>query len=244
MVTEKASHPTTWINQLLERQQIDLSHPIDSNIPLWPGDPQVEFSLVADYLAEGYFLRSFSMGEHSGTHVNSALSFTEQAADIASMNRSHWLVPAVCIDISESVKLEETYQLTVGDILRWEQHHRPISEGEVVLVLTGWSEYWLDPEKYFNIVEEIAQFPSISQQAVEFLIHQRNITGVGIDTHGLDSPHDNHFGINQALLSNQRLAVENLTNLNQLPATDIMLMIGLLKLVGGSGSPVAVTAIF
>ncbi|WP_163835291.1 cyclase family protein [Spartinivicinus ruber] len=239
-----AHHPTAWINQLLGRQQIDLSHSIDSNIPLWSEDPKVVFTQVADYLPDGYFLRSFTMGEHSGTHLNASKSFIDEGDDIASMQRSHWILPAVCIDIREAVDEEVTYQLTVGDILRWEQHQRPIRKGEVLLVLTGWSEYWLAPKEYFNVgADGIAQFPSVSQQAVEFLIHQREIAGLGIDTHGLDSPHDNHFGINQALLSNQKLAIENLAHLDQLPAADILLLVAVLKLVEGSGCPSAITAI-
>lgn len=238
------SHPIDWINQLIKRQQVDLSHPISSKIPLWPGDPKIVFTQVADYISDGYFLRRLTMGEHSGTHLNAEKSFDEKGRDIASSNRSHWLVPAVCIDNREAVKIEPNYQLTVGDILRWEQHNRPISAGEMLLVLTGWSIYWAAPEQYFSIDEEgLAQFPSVSQQAVEFLIQQRDIGGIGIDTHGLDSPHDNHFGINQALLAHQKLAIENLTNLEQLPASDMLLAIGLLKLEGGSGSPISVTAI-
>ncbi|MFQ6026778.1 MAG: cyclase family protein, partial [Dehalococcoidia bacterium] len=47
---------------------VDLSHPIYEEMPQWPGDPPAQFETVARREREGYFLRRFSLGEHSGTH--------------------------------------------------------------------------------------------------------------------------------------------------------------------------------
>src|SRR5690606_13973649 len=57
------------------RKVIDLSHVITPNIPLWPGDPAVEFTPVANFDTDGYYLRSFRIGEHSATHMNAPNSF-------------------------------------------------------------------------------------------------------------------------------------------------------------------------
>ena len=54
---------------------VDLSHQIHEGMPQWPGDPAVEFETVADLDRHGFFLRRFSMGEHSGTHLNAPLGF-------------------------------------------------------------------------------------------------------------------------------------------------------------------------
>jgi len=43
-------------------------------------------------------------------------------------------------------------------------------------------------------------------------------------------------------LEKQRIVLENLANLDLLPAADITLVIGILRLLGGSGSPVSVLA--
>jgi kynurenine formamidase len=45
-------------------------------------------------------------------------------------------------------------------------------------------------------------------------------------------------------LSIGKQVLENLTNLDQLPPKDITLMIGILRLRGGSGSPASVLALF
>jgi kynurenine formamidase len=44
-------------------------------------------------------------------------------------------------------------------------------------------------------------------------------------------------------LKNNGFVLENLTNLEQLPITGITLIIGILKLTGGSGSPVSVLSL-
>lgn len=54
---------------------LHLSHAIAPNIPQWPGDPPVEFETVASLEKDGYYLRRFSLGEHSTTHINAPNSF-------------------------------------------------------------------------------------------------------------------------------------------------------------------------
>ena len=54
---------------------IHLSHLIDQDIPKWTGDPPVEFTSVAEIPDDGYYLRGFSLGEHSGTPINAPNSF-------------------------------------------------------------------------------------------------------------------------------------------------------------------------
>ena len=61
---------------------VSLSWEINPEIPLWPGDPQVELEAVASLEAEGYNLRRFAMGEHSGTHINAPRSFFEDGPSI------------------------------------------------------------------------------------------------------------------------------------------------------------------
>ena len=80
-------------------------------------------------------------------------------------------------------------------------------------------------------------FPGFSYDATEFLITHRQITGVGIDTHGVDSGQNTNFTINCLLLEKSLIVLENLTNLDHLPPQGTTLIIGILRLKGGSGSP-------
>src|SRR5690606_8043841 len=70
-----ASEQGKGMHNIKFRQVVDLSHVITTEIPLWPGDPAVEFETVATLENDGYYLRSFKIGEHSATHMNAPNSF-------------------------------------------------------------------------------------------------------------------------------------------------------------------------
>jgi len=49
---------------------IDITLPIDSTLPVWPGDPQVNISRVPGDGASSAAVSHISMGSHTGTHVD------------------------------------------------------------------------------------------------------------------------------------------------------------------------------
>ncbi|MBW4625243.1 MAG: cyclase family protein [Brasilonema octagenarum HA4186-MV1] len=222
---------------------IHLSHVIDSDIPQWQGDPPVEFETVAELHKDGYYLRRFSLGEHSATHINASNSFHLDGVGIHEYSAESLVVPGVVIDIREQALLNPDYTLCVEDILSWEERYGKIPPGCVVLLYTGWQEKWLEKNAFLYQDEQGSMhFPGFGSDATRFLLEERQIAGVGIDTHGVDSGQDTTFGTNSLVLEKPRIVLENLTNLNQLPPTGATLAIGALRLRGGSGSPVGVLA--
>lgn len=226
------------------RRIIDLTHKIDPDIPLWPGDPVVELETIADFSTSGYYLRRFSMGEHSGTHLNSPKSFYQDGMGIDDYSPESCILSAVVINIREKASQNPDAILTVNDIKDWEEQHDIIPANSMILLYTGWQEKWHNPIDFLNIdTEGKLHFPGFGSEATQFLIEQRHIMGVGIDTHGVDPGFDHSFNTNKMILKNNGFVLENLTQLDQLPATGITLMIGILKLTGGSGAPVSVLAL-
>lgn len=222
---------------------IHLSHVIDTDIPQWQGDPSVEFETVAELHKDGYYLRRFSMGEHSATHINAPNSFHLDGVGIDEYSAQSLVVPVVVIDIREKALGNSDYTLCVEDILAWEKRYGEITPGCVVLLYTGWQEKWLDKNAFLNQdAQGSMHFPGFGSDATRFLLEERQIVGVGIDTHGVDSGQDTTFATNRLVLERQGIVLENLTNLDQLPPTGATLMIGVLRLRGGSGSPVGVLA--
>lgn len=224
---------------------IHLSHVIDADIPQWAGDPPVEFATVAELPKDGYYLRRFSLGEHSATHINAPNSFYPNGIGIDQYPAQSLVVPAVVIDIRPSVAVNPDYPLTIADIRAWEEQFGEIPDNSLVLLHTGWQDKWLDQNAFFNQdAEGIMHFPGFGSDATQFLLKERQIAGVGIDTHGVDSGQDSTFATNRLVLSQPRIILENLTNLEQLPPQGATLVIGILRLRGGSGSPAAVMAFF
>ncbi|WGV26149.1 cyclase family protein [Halotia branconii] len=223
---------------------IHLSHIIDQSVPQWPGDPSIEFDTVAELSQDGYYLRRFSLGEHSATHINAPNSFHSYGVGIDQYSPQSLVVPAIVIDICETTTIYPDYALTIADILAWEEEYGTISSGSVVLLNTGWQNKWWDEDAFFNRdTQGIMHFPGFNSDATQFLVDERQIGGVGIDTHGVDPGQDNSFATNRLVLEKPRIVLENLTNLDQLPAKGTTLVIGILRLRDGSGSPAAVLAL-
>ena len=131
------------------------------------------------------------------------------------------------------------------DLRDWENIFGPVVDGSLVLLNTGWSGYWIDPLRYMSMdIEGGMNFPGFSEEAANFLISERGIKGVGIDSPGVDAGSNLEYSINKLVLSENRIVLENLTNLSVLPAVGVSLSIGIIKLKGGHGSPASVMAYY
>ena len=220
---------------------IDLSHTIDQCMPLWPGDPLTEFITVANRDVDGFYLRKISIGEHTGTHLTAPFTFHPNGSSVDQYPLESLVAPGVTVDISDRTSMNPDYTMSVTDLINWERKYGPISNGSIVLALTGWQQKWRAPENYLGIdTMSRLHFPGFSLEAAQFLLDHRRIHGLGIDTHGIDPGLDNTFSVSKLMLQEPRIVLANLTNLNKLPPKGFTLTIGILKLQGGSGSPASV----
>ncbi|MEC4239411.1 cyclase family protein [Pseudomonas sp. DSV-1] len=221
---------------------VDLSHLITTHIPVWPDDPPITFTPQASLQEHGYYLRSFSMGEHSATHMNAPSSFFPQAMGIDGYRPEALVRPAVVIDVQAPARDNPDHVISIQDIEQWEVDNGLIEAGSVVLFHTGWQSRWSQPVRFFNGDEQGLHFPGVGADASRFLLEQRAIAGIGIDTHGVDPGQETSFACNRLVLARNGIILECLNNLDQLPPTGITLVIGVLRLQAGSGSPASVLA--
>ena len=227
---------------------VSLSQPLRPAMPQWPGDPPLEFQPVATLETDGYFLRRFAMGEHSGTHANAPAAFHPGGVGIDAYPPESLTAPAVVIDIREKTAGNPDYALTVADLRAWERRQGTIPAGSVVLLYTGWQDKWADPAAYLGLAAPDVEpggglhFPGFGLPAAQWLLRERNIAGLGLDTAGVDGGQDSGFAVNRLILEQPRIVLENLGGLAQLPPAGSTLIIGVLPLTDGSGSPAAVWA--
>lgn len=223
---------------------VDLGHPIHPDIPRWPGDPPVTFKAAASLEREGYRLNAFSMGEHTGAHMNAPRSFHPQGPAIDSYEASSLVAEAVVIDVTAQAASDPDYALDPSAIESWEDRWGPVPAGSLALLRSGWDRKYSSPGRFFGFDREgNMHYPGFSPEAARFLLEQRQVHGLGADSPGLDPSWDNEFTVNRLVLQQPRLALECLNNLGQLPAVGATLVIGILKLRGGSGSPASVIAL-
>ena len=179
------------------------------------------------------------------THLNLPASVVRGRPTAAQIPARDLFAHAVLVDIAARVAQRADYRVTVEDLLAWERRNGRIPKGSVVLLNTGWSRRWGDPARYLNLdAQGVPRVPGFSANAITFLVSERDIRGVGLDTWGADVPPGTHGADTETrpLLQAGKWQLVNLTNLDRLPAKGTKLVIAPLRLEAGS-APARVIAI-
>lgn len=222
---------------------VELHHPLQPGVPVWPGDPPVQFVDHAQLEREGYFLRRLSLGEHSGTHLNAPVHFLPQGLAVDQIPPERLVLPAVVMDVRAACAVNADFALPLEAVHAWEGEHGRVPSGCLIILFTGWQERWDVPVRYWNVDQEgRLHFPGFSLASARFLIEERGAAGLASDGPGLEPGLDEAFSVNRYLLGCNALALENLCHINYLPALGATLVIGLLRVAGGSGAPVSILA--
>lgn len=230
---EVPAKPVKLDTEVKASQVVDLSHPMWPEMPFWPGGVPFQMDRLVDY-SDGYRLHQFHMGENTGTHVDAPSHFIEGNLSIDEIPLNKLIVPAVVIDVQDRVALNADYQLSREDILIWEQVHGKIKKGTLVILNTGWYKRFSDPEKYINMDgNKQMHFPGFSPDAAR-LLTDRDVAGIGIDTLSLDYGLSVSFETHTIMLKDNRYQIENMNNLDLLPATGSVVVVGVLPVKGGS----------
>ncbi len=214
---------------------IDCSHPIDARMPHWPGDPQTRIQPAATHARDGYAVNELCFGEHGGTHFGAPSHFVDGGATVDQFQPSDLFLPVVKLALPDNSRCDADVLLQPDDVLANEHQFGKISPDSVVLVETGWSQFWRQPEIYLGGSAEL-HFPGVAPDAVNLLL-ERRIRGLGIDTAGIDGGRSTDFAANTLLAENNCFHLENLRNLDKCPYRNGMILIGVLPIVQGHGSP-------
>ncbi len=214
---------------------VDLSHPIKEAMPHWPGDPLTKITPHTTVASDGYALNRLTIGEHSGTHIGAPAHFHHSGRSIDDILPQQLVAPAIIIGIEQQAAANRDYLLVADDIILWEQAHGRIEQNTVVLVNSGWSSFW-NTDTYWGRDEAGMHFPGISTDAATFLLQERRIIGLGIDTAGIDGGLSTDFAANILLARNDVYHLENL-NLSTVVRPRLTIVIGALAIHNGNGSP-------
>lgn len=226
---------------------IDLTYPLNSTSPAWPGDSDVNpfsYTAIATQPSGAASLGAYSTVEHYGTHLDAPIHFADNTASVDQIKTTDLFAPVAVIDVRNKCRENADYRLTVEDLSAWEANHGVLPEGAVVMMLTGWGAKWNDEEAYRNQDEEgTMHFPGFSVEANEFLIRERNIKGIGIDNFSVDYGMSSGFEAHGVTNGAGKYHLENVANLDQLPESGAYLIVAPIKLEGGSGGQVRIFAV-
>ena len=221
---------------------VDLTHPLASDIPVFPGGVPFQTEVLATIEPDGYFLQKITTGEHTGTHVDAPSHFAGASASVDALPVESLVGSAAVIDMSQAVAADPAHALTVDEVKAWEARHGELGAGHIVLVRTGWGARWSSQEQYRNATEGTMAFPGIGVEASTYL-GDKGVRGLGIDTLSTDVGDSADFAQHKQFLALGGYGIENLANLEQLPESGAPVIVAPLPIVGGSGAPARVLAI-
>lgn len=218
---------------------IDATHIFSSTTPTWPDLTKLLRCPTGDdqFCAEAYV---FSGGY--GTHTDSPLHFHKGKRSISDLEASELVSPLVLIDVESKVVENPDYALLMDDIVAWETAFGTIPKGAFVAMRTGWSSRWNSEEKFRNVgTDGKMHFPGFSPEVASFLISQRDIHAIGIDTLSLDIGTSDDFPVHDINLGAGKYQVENL-NLSdtRIPPSGAFIIVSPMKLEGAPEAPTRV----
>jgi kynurenine formamidase len=233
-----------------EKKIIDMTYPFGAETLYWPTAKPFRLEKVQEgKTAAGYWYASYNYcgAEHGGTHLDAPFHFAEGKWTTEQIPLGRTIGPAVVIDVRLQAEADRDYRLTAGAIRRWERANGTMPSGAIVLMHSGWGRHWSDRKRYFGSDEPgdatRLHFPGLSKEAAEFLVKERQIKAVGIDTPSIDHGPSKDFIVHQIFGAANVPIFENVAALERLPAKGATVFAIPMKIKGGSGAPLRMFAV-
>lgn len=234
---------------------VDLTHALTPDFPYIP-IPGITFPFKATPIATletmGVAANKWEIHEHLGTQIDAPSHFIAGGMSLEQMPVRNFIAPLAVIDIRDRARRDPDTSVTIEDIKAWETKHGRLPRGAAVFMYSGWDAKVDDAAAFVNMEgtgtigesEPTMHFPGFSPQATEFLVSERDVVGIGVDTLSLDPGKDKHYRAHKVWLAAGKWGVECVANLGQLPASGAMVFVGASKVAGATGGPVRLIATY
>lgn len=231
MADEKLFNPlNVCINKV-----VDLTHTLSSEFPTFVGVPQLEVKSVTTLAKNGYSIQGYNIiNEHMGTHLDAPNHFSDGAtADV--IPAADLVGPLCIVDLREKANANPDALVEADDLTRWERRYGRIPFGAIVAMNSGWDANASTP-KFRNADNTgVMHFPGFSIDAVNFLLDNRMVKGIMVDTLSLDYGPSTKFDVHFAWLPAGRWGVESMANLGALPARGATVVAAVARIKGATG---------
>ena len=223
---------------------IDLTHTLSPEFPTFFGVPGIAIERRYTFRRDGANVNWWHVGEHAGTHVDAPFHYSDVGPSAEAIPADQLVVPLAVVDVSAKASRNADYAMTPQDLADWEAKHGRLPDGCCVAMNSGWARHATDAAKFTG--KDTAgtfHFPGIAPAAAEWLIKERRVAGLAVDTLSLDIGPSKDFRTHKAWLPSGRWGIENVANLDRVPAMGATLVVGLPKVKGASGGPARVFAL-
>ncbi len=218
---------------------VDLTHPLSPKTPHWVGWDILQIQEQMNLDESIFAAHLYTVTGQYGTHVDAPNHMVKNARALHEITVEEMVYPLCVIDCSLQVAENPDFILTVADIQKWENMHGPIPKGAFVVFQSNWSKR--PAEEMDNLdADGNRHFPGWQLEAVKFLVEERNIGGIGHETSDTDSPltsKETNYAVEHYILSQNRIQVELLTNIDACPPTGALIFCTFPKVKNGTGFP-------
>jgi len=231
---------------------IDLSYSFSNETLYWPNNLKGfrMDTLFAGRTPGGFYYSSFGFcaPEHGGTHLDAPVHFAEGKKSVDQLSLQQLTGPVVVVDVSAKALNNRDYLISIDDILAWENENGALPDSIILLFRTGYGKFYPDANRYFGTDRKgdsaiaLLHFPGIDPQLAEWLLKNRTIKAVGLDTPSIDYGQSSDFRTHRILLAENIPAFENVANLDLLPVKNCYVVALPMQIKKGSGAPLHIIA--
>lgn len=222
---------------------LDLSVPLGTGMPVYPGDPEVRITPALTVSGDGANVLALALGTHSGTHVDAPLHVNDGWEPLDSLPMAQF---------TGLVELADAREAGAGGVITAEHLSglRTATSGvsgagsrdRILLLWTGFSDACG--------TGDYAQHPWLDADAAKLIV-DRGYRAVGLDALSVD-PSAGHadgagFPAHQILAGSGCVIIENLTGLERVSdalagGSDVEVFLFPLNIPGADGSPIRAMA--
>jgi kynurenine formamidase len=226
------------------KEVVDLTHTMSPEFPTFFGVPGVELQQQYDFKKDGFNLNWWKIIEHAGTHLDAPIHFSEHGATADTIGAGELVVPLAVVDVRKNAEGDADYRMSIEDVVAWEKRFGKLPARCCVAMLSGWASRVGDAARFTG--KDAAgsfHFPGIAPELAEWLLKERNVLGLAVDTLSLDNGPSKDFKTHHIWLPAGRWGLENVANLEKLPPSKAFLVVGLPRVKGSTGGPVRLIAL-
>ena len=218
----------------------DMTHTYDEDFPTYFGESGFSREQVFNFADNGFNLQRLTINEHTGTHIDAPLHFSADGTSVDEIPVSSLVAPLCVIDIAARAAEDADTLLTPDDLQAWIDAHGDIPNGACIAMYSGWASK-VETDGYRNFDGEAQHYPGFHVEAAQMLL-ETGAQSIASDTLSLDHGISADFATHYAWLPTGRFGIENLANLDRVPASGATLVIGAPKHRGGTGGPARIFA--
>jgi kynurenine formamidase len=206
-------------------QTLDLTRPLRTGMPSYPGTPGPQCTPLTDLPDHGFREQSLSLTTHTGTHCDAPAHVLPTGPTLDQLPPETWTGPGVRLDLRPL----KPGQPVTPEMLRPLLPPPEVLSGAWLLLCTGWASQW-GADDYF------ADQPEITPEAAA-LLGRCGLRGLGLDMASLEGPHRDGLPAHHVLLESGCVLAENLCRLEDLPAAGFTFICAPLSLLHADGAP-------